>query len=98
MIVSTSSYTVQLTEDIDQLARNTLHSDLNRLADDILSVDVCVNDINGHQHGASKQAIIRAHLRNRHEITIETVEESVAVAIQRGSEQVRRAVGSCVTN
>lgn len=98
MIVSTSSYTLQLTEDIDHLACNTLLSDLDRLAEDVLSVDVLINDVDTPTHGASKQAIIRAHLRNRNEVMIETVEESVAVAIQRGSERVRRAICSCVAN
>jgi hypothetical protein len=93
MIVSISSCNVPLTEDIDHLACDALRNHLDTMAEEVLSVDVFLNNVD-----AAKQAVFRAHLCDSREITVETVEESVAVAIRRGSEQVREAVCESVTN
>lgn len=92
MIISTSSHNIQLTRELDDFVGKTMRGALERLADDIASVDVFLKDINGPKGGIDKQVIIRIHLGQRREIAIETVHENLGAAIRIGAKRAKRAV------
>ena len=92
MIISTSSHNIQLTREIDIIAAEALHSDLERLNEDISSIDVFLNNVNASKAGTDKQVIIRVHLRSGRQISIETVKEDVTTAIRHGSKRVKKAL------
>ena len=92
MIISTSSHNIQLSRELDEFIASTLRGSLERLADDIVSVDVFLQDLNGPKGGIDKQAVIRIHLRQRREIAVETVRENLGAAIRVGAKRAKRAV------
>ena len=92
MMISTSSHNIQLTPELDQFVGATLRGSLERLADDVVSVDVFLQDLNGPKGGVDKQVLIRIHLRQRREIAIETVHENMGAAIRIGAKRAKRAV------
>ena len=92
MIISTSSHNIQLTPELDGFVATTMRGALERQADDVVSVDVFLKDLNGPKGGVDKQVLIRIHLRQRREVTIETVHENLRAAVRVGSKRARRAV------
>ena len=92
MIISTSSHNILLFNELDDFVVDTMTKTLERLADDVLSVDVFLKDINGPKGGVDKQVIVRAHLRNRQQLAIETVDENLYAAIKSGAKRMKRAV------
>ena len=59
MIISTSSHNILLFNELDDFVVDTMTRTLERLADDVLSVDVFLKDINGPKGGVDKQVIVR---------------------------------------
>ena len=92
MIISTSSHSVLLFNELDDFVGDTMTKALERLADDVLSVDVFLKDINGPKGGVNKQVIVRAHLRNRQQLAIETVDANLYAAIKTSAKRLKRAV------
>ena len=92
MIISTSSHNIQLSRELDNFVTTTMRGSLERLADDIVSVDVFLKDLNGPKGGVDKQAVIRVHLRQRRDIAIDTVHENLGAAIRIGAKRAKRAV------
>ena len=92
MIISTSSHNIQLSRELDEFVSSTLRNSLERLADDVVSVDVFLQDLNGPKGGIDKQAVIRIHLRGRREVAIETVHENLSAAVRVGAKRAKRAV------
>jgi len=92
MIISTSSHNIQLSRELDEFVASTMRGALERLADDVVSVDVFLQDLNGPKGGVDKQAVIRVHLRQRREIAVETVHEHLGAAIRVGAKRAKRAV------
>jgi ribosome-associated translation inhibitor RaiA len=92
MIISTSSHNIQLTRELDKFVESTVQGSLERLADDLVSIDVFLKDLNGPKGGIDKQVVIRIHMRGRREVAIETVHENLAAAIRVGAKRAKRAV------
>ncbi len=92
MIISTSSHNIQLSRELDEFVGTTLRGSLQRLADDVVSVDVFLQDLNGPKGGIDKQATIRIHLRGRREVAVETVHDNLAAAVRVGAKRAKRAV------
>ena len=92
MIISTSSHNILLFNELDDFVVDTMTKTLERLADDVLSVDVFLKDVNGPKGGVDKQVIVRAHLRNRQQLAVETVDENLYAAIKSGAKRMKRAV------
>jgi hypothetical protein len=92
VIISTSSHNIQLSRELDNFITTTMRGSLERLADDVVSVDVFLKDLNGPKGGIDKQAVIRVHLRGRREIAIETVHENLGAAVRIGAKRAKRAV------
>ena len=92
MIISTSSHNILLSGELDEFVAGTMRAALDRFADDVISIDVFLKDINGPKGGADKQVIVRAHLGNRRQVTIETVGENLQAAVRRSAKRTKRAV------
>ena len=92
MIISTSSHNIQLSPELDEFVTATMRGALERLSDDVVSVDVFLKDLNGPKGGIDKAAMIRIHLRQRREVAIETVHENLGAAIRVGAKRAKRAV------
>lgn len=92
MIISTSSHTILLSSELDQFVAATMQRALERLSEDILSIDVFLKDVNGPKGGVDKQVIVRLHLSNRQHLTIETEGESLYATVRRSAKRAKRAV------
>lgn len=92
MIISTSSQNIQLTRELDEFVTATMRGAFERLADDIVSVDVFLKDLNGPKGGVDQAAVIRIHMRQRRDIAVETVHENLGAAIRIGAKRAKRAV------
>ena len=92
MIISTSSHNILLFNELDDFVVDTMTKTLERLADGVLSVDVFLKDVNGPKGGVDKQVIVRAHLRNRQQLAVETIDENLYAAIKSGAKRMKRAV------
>ncbi|MGB5333929.1 MAG: HPF/RaiA family ribosome-associated protein [Woeseiaceae bacterium] len=92
MNITTRAQDFEMSQAIDQFARNQVRAALQRLSDDILAVDVFMRDSNGPKGGIDKQALIRVRLRNRQVIALETEHQNLYAAIKKGSKRTKRAV------
>jgi hypothetical protein len=92
MIISTSSHNILLSGELDRFVSETMHQALDRLGNDVLSVDVFLKDVNGPKGGIDKQVIARLHLRSRRQMVIETVDGSLHAAIRRTAKRAKRSV------
>ena len=92
MIISTSSHNIQLSRELDEFVIGTMRAALERLADDVHSIDVFLKDVNGPKGGVDKQVIVRAHLRNRHQVVIETAGENLYAAVRRSARRTKKAM------
>lgn len=92
MNITTRAQDFEMTSAIDQFARNHVRATLQRLSEDILSVDVFLKDANGPKGGVDKQALIRVQLRNRQVIALETTHENLYAAIKKSSKRAKRTV------
>ena len=92
MIISTSSHNILLSGDLDEYVAQTMHNSLDRLSEDILSIDVFMKDVNGPKGGIDKQVVIRIHLRNRRQLVVETLGDNLRSALRRGAKRAKRAV------
>ena len=92
MIISTSSHNILLSGDLDEYVAQTMHNSLDRLSEDILSIDVFMKDVNGPKGGIDKQVVIRIHLRNRRQLVVDTLGDDLRSALRRGAKRAKRAV------
>ena len=92
MIISTSSHNILLSRELDEFVIGTMRAALERLADDVHSIDVFLKDVNGPKGGVDKQVIVRAHLRNRQQLVIETAGDDLRAAVRRSAKRVKKAV------
>ena len=92
MIISTSSHTIQLSRQLDEFVIGTMRVALERLADDVHSIDVFLKDVNGPKGGVDKQVLVRAHLRNRQQLVIETAGQNLYAAVRRSAKRLKKAV------
>jgi hypothetical protein len=92
MIISTSSHNILLSTELDAFVHTAMHQALDRLGEDILSIDVFLKDVNGPKGGVDKQVIVRLHLRNRHQLAIETLDENLYAAVRRSAKRAKTAV------
>ena len=92
MIISTSSHNILLSSELDTFVRSTMHQALDRLGEDVLSIDVFLKDVNGPKGGVDKQVIVRLHLRNRRQLAIETLDENLYAAVRRSAKRAKTAV------
>ena len=92
MIISTSSHNVLLSRELDEFVIGMMRAALERLADEVLSIDVFLKDVNGPKGGVDKQVLVRAHLRNRQQLVIETAGQNIYAAVRRGAKRTKKAV------
>ena len=92
MIISTSSHNILLSSELDAFVSATMHQALDRLSEDVLSIDVFLKDVNGPKGGVDKQVIVRLHLRNRRRLAIETLDENLHAAVRRSAKRAKTAV------
>jgi hypothetical protein len=92
MIISTSSHNILLSSELDRFVDATMRQALERLSEDILSIDVFLKDVNGPKGGVDKQVIVRLHLGNRRQLAIETEGENLRAAVRLSAKRAKRAV------
>ena len=92
LIISTSSHNVQLSGELDDFVAATMQRSLDRLRDDIVSIDVFMKDVNGPRGGVDKHVVARIHLRNRINLIVEATDENLRRAIQKSAGRAKRAV------
>lgn len=86
-----------LTPPIGARVHKQLRQTLRRYADDIISVDVYLKDLNGPKGGEDMQAGIRLQLRYRAPITVLTTHSDLYKAIDLSARRARRTVRRSVS-
>ena len=81
-----------LTPAIAARAHRQIGRALKRFAENVLSVDVYLKDINGPRGGDDKQALVRVQLKHRAPVMIETTHDDLYAAIDLSARRVRRTV------
>ena len=92
MNIVTQAQDFELSEAIDQFARQQIEAALERFREDVLAVDVFMKDCNGPKGGVDKQALIRVRLRNGPVVALETDNENLYAAIKTGARRLKRTV------
>ena len=92
MDITTRAQDFEMTNAIDQFARDQVRAALLRFGEEIMAVDIFMKDANGPKGGIDKQALIRIRLRNRQVIALQTAHENLYAAIRKGSKRTRQAV------
>lgn len=92
MNITTRAQDFEMSQAIDQFARDQVRAALQRFSEDITAVDVFMKDCNGPKGGVDKQVLIRVRLRNRQAIALETAHENLYAAVKNGCKRTRRTV------
>lgn len=92
MRIGTNAQGFGTTEAIESFVQDEINLAFDRFRDQIVSVDVFMKDINGPKGGIDKQVLIRARLRNRQRIALETTHENLYAAVKRSISKCKRAV------
>jgi ribosome-associated translation inhibitor RaiA len=81
-----------LTTAIEQHVRAQIQSQLDKLSDHVVSVDVFLRDINGPRGGLDKKVLMRTRLRSQPMLATEQTRSDLYDAIVAAARQTRRAV------
>lgn len=92
MRIGTNAQGFETTEAIELFVQDEVNLAFDRFRDQVISVDVFMKDINGPKGGIDKQVLIRARLRNRQRIALETTHENLYAAVKRSISRSKRAV------
>lgn len=92
MNITTRAQGFELSAPIDAFVRSELELALSRFSEGVVSVDVFLKDINGPKGGIDKQATIRAQLRNRKVVAMETTHADLYAAVKTSIKRSKRAV------
>ena len=92
MIINITAQHFELSQAIHTFAHDKVESAFARFGDDVTSVDFFFSDINGPKGGPDKRAVIRVQLRNRRQVTVESLHHDLYIAINKASSKARRVV------
>lgn len=92
MNINVQSQGLDAGQAVDQFVRSALQSALRPFVENVVTVDVHMKDANGPKGGVDKHVVVRARLRNRQVVMIETRHDNLYAAIKAGSKRTRRAV------
>ena len=92
MRIGTNAQGFETTTAIDNFIRDEVELKFDPFRDQVISIDVFMKDINGPKGGVDKQVVVKARLRNRQRIALETTHENLYAALKLGLRKSRRAV------
>ena len=92
MRIGTNVQGFEMTEAIELFVQDEINLALDRFRDEVIAVDVFMKDINGPKGGIDKQVLIRARLRNRQRIALETTHDNLYAALKGGIRKCKRAI------
>lgn len=92
MIISTSSYNVQLTDATCEYVESALRDRLGRVATHVVSIDARLEAVPGNRGRHDFRAILRVDLRNHRALVTEIQDDNLYAAIRRGARDAARAV------
>jgi hypothetical protein len=92
LIISTSSHNILLTSDLDDQVARMLRNRLDRLSEDILSIDVYMHSVASPGVGTDKKVVLRIHLRNRKQLMVEITADDLHSALRCGARRAKRSV------
>lgn len=92
MIISVSSHSISLTQDVEEFVHYAASAALRRFKYNVDSVDVHLKDVNGPKGGVDKTSTFRVHLRGGGQLVVEASGESLHAAVHRGAKRARRVV------
>jgi ribosomal subunit interface protein len=92
MIISTSSQSVQLTDDICEYVEDTLRKDLGDVAGQVVSVDARLEAVRSVRDRVDMKAVMRVDLRNHRALVTEIQDNDLYAAIRRGAADSARAI------
>ena len=92
MVISTSSYNLQLTDDICEYVESTLRNQLGDNADDIQSVDARIEAIHTIRNRFDTKAVVRVDLRNHRTFITEIQDKNLHAAVRRSAADSARAI------
>lgn len=92
MTITIRAQHFELSQALHDFALSKMEAALTRFGDDVLSADVFFSDINGPKGGPDKRVVIRVQLRQRHQVTVESLHHDLYIAISKSSGKARRVV------
>lgn len=92
MIISTSSHTMHLTEDICEYVESALRHEFGRVADHVVSVDARLESIRDSRGRCDLQAVLRVDLSNHRHVVTEIRDDNLHAAVRRSAKASVRAV------
>ena len=96
MQIVTRTQGVDLTWPLERFTYSQLESALRAFRDMVVSIDVCLKDVNGPKGGVDKQVLVMTKLRTGQVISIESKRSSlhsaIAASARRSKRTVRRAL------
>ena len=92
MIISTSSYNVQLTAEISHYVEATLRRELKQVAGHIVAVDVRLDCIEALYGRSETSAVVRLELNNDQTLVVEILDDNVYTAVRLGALESARKV------
>ncbi len=81
-----------MTPALDRFVRDNLAAALQRINDDVVTINVYMRDANGPRGGVDKQVLICVRLRNRQLVAVQTTHEDMYAAIKTGIKRTKRAL------
>ena len=94
MIISTSSYNVQLTDTICEYVETTLLRELRCVADHVASADVQLEGTHAANGRSAVSAILRIGLRTRQDVVVTTIrDDNLFAAVRRAAVDSAQDIG-----
>jgi ribosomal subunit interface protein len=93
MMISTSSYDVQLTDEVCRYVESTLCRELEHVAAHVVSADVRLETINSAHGRCDIKAIVRVDLCDCQVIVAENRADNLYTAVRHGALETARNIG-----
>jgi len=92
MIISSSSYQVQLTDEICEYVESSLRDALGCHLDLVVAADARLETVRGNREGTATNVVVRVDLRDYGPLVVEARDQNMLAAILRGAADSARAV------
>lgn len=79
-------------DDLTTQVENVVIATLERFGEQVVTVEVHLNDVNGHKHGVDKRCMMEARLSGLQPIAVSHMAETLDEAIDGAAEKLERSI------
>jgi ribosome-associated translation inhibitor RaiA len=87
---------IKTSDDLTRRVEDEVIGTLERFGDQVVTVEVHLNDVNGHKHGVDKRCMMEARLSGLQPIAVTHMAETLDEAIEGAAEKLERSIDSTV--